>query len=132
VCFTRFVYFVSLLIFVAIMQSQFNLSLMAHSHLALVSLFVCYLFHIILSHLNTHVRWAVSEIRICRSLEASLCLIGVCGWRGASLLFALCLGKLMHPAPIIMPRSILGHCSRLCGHVCLAIFQAVGLVFAGH
>ena len=105
----------------------------SRSHRAFVSASVCLLFWITLSHLMTQTRWPASETRICRSLAAPRCLIGViCGcwfWCAGCLL---CFGELMHPIPRIRPRLISGHWFRLCGHICFASFQIVFLVFTGH
>jgi hypothetical protein len=69
--------FASLLIFVAIMRSQVSLLLMpmARSHLARTSSFVCCLFWMALSHRITQTRWAILEMKICRSLEVPLRLV---------------------------------------------------------
>ena len=115
------------------MRSQVSLSLIARSHLALVSSSVCCLFWMALSQRMTQTRWAVSVMKICKSLEAPLCLVEgfdgcccICAWIGLGS------GRSTHPIPSIRPRLISGHCSRPCGHVCAARFQAVCLVFVGH
>ena len=102
-------------------------------HLALISSSVCCLFWMTLSQRMTQTRWAVSVVKICRGLEAPLCLVeglgGCCcvgGW------FGLKSGKLTHLTSSIRLRLISSHCSQACGHVCSVRFQAVCRVSVGH
>ena len=60
--------FTSLLILVAIILSMVSLLLIFRIHLALISRVVLFLFCIMFSHLNTHIRWLAFETRICSSL----------------------------------------------------------------
>ena len=74
-------------------------------------------------HLKVQIRWPVSEIKICRSLDllrpfmvhpGLLLSLGGLSW-----------GRLRQPTLSIMLREISGQVCQPCGHVPLAFFQTV-------
>ena len=107
-------------IFVVVILSSVSLLLMLLSHLVWISFSVWCLCWMTCSHRNTHIRWADSVSRICRSLTAlpSVCLpccssFGCWGW----------LMLVMPPHPRMIPSVILGHWGFSWGQCSFASFQ---------
>ena len=107
-------------IFVAVILSLVSLLLMLLSHLVWISFSVWCLCWMTCSHRNTHIRWANSVSRICRSLTAppSVCLpccssFGCWGW----------LMLMMPPHPRMIPSVISGHWGFSWGQCSFASFQ---------
>ena len=93
-------------IFVAVILSLVSLLLMLLSHLVWISFSVWCLCWMTRSHRNTHIRWADSVSRICRSLTAPPSVrlpccssFGCWGW----------LMLVMPPHPRMIPSVISGH-----------------------
>jgi hypothetical protein len=76
----RFVYVLSCMIFVAVILSHVSHLLIFLCHLVFISSSVCSSLWIILSHLRTHMRWADSDIRICRRCVLPFWIAKVCGF----------------------------------------------------
>ena len=102
------------LILVAAILSSVSLQLITLNHLALASLLLCGLSCMTLSHLRTQIRWADSEISICRSLLAPLLPIGTCGGSPGLLVISSSGGpiKVLHPR--ITPRFMSKGGQELC------------------
>ena len=107
VCFTVWVDFASRLIFVVVSLSSVSLVLIAHVHLFFISLVVCEHSWITRSHLNTQIRWADSDSRICMSLVAPFGAVVSFPTRWC-IACAADSGKLMLPQPRMIPREMLG------------------------
>ena len=109
---------------VAVILSSVSLLFIALSHLDVASSFEWVISWITLSHQRTHIRWAASEINICRSRVAPLCFTeGPVFW--LFLLSWLASAVLRHKHPSIVPRLISGHRMSVCGHMFFAWFQTV-------
>lgn len=102
------------LIFIAVTWSSVSHVLIILYHLDLVSLSLCVDSLITHSHLNTHIRCAVSEMRMCRRWVAPLSHHSFRLLMGSAVCFAF-----RYPAPRIVPMSIV-RLSPVCGHVFLA------------
>lgn len=103
----RRVVLLSRLIFVAMILSMVNLSLIAFFQRAMISWFGWTSWLIDLPHLGTHIRWLASEIRICRSLVFPWDVIDIgLGPVCSGLLLS---GREMLPAPSIVPIVISSH-----------------------
>jgi len=102
-----------LLIIVAFILSVVSLSLIARSHLVLISLSVSIFSCITLSHLRTQMRYADSEMMIWRSQVGPWSVFRLCCGLFPSLSFGC---TFMQPHPRIIPRSISGQGVFRCGH----------------
>ena len=119
--------FLSCLVLCAVILSVVSLSFITLYHLFLIPGSSMFDPCMTRSHRITHIRWAASDRRICKSRRVARSLgvgFGICP---AFPLASYLLGVVRHPTPRIVPRFIFGQSSGACGHVCCARFQIVRL-----
>ena len=95
-----------------VILSAVSLSFIAWSHLVLIACLSRFFSWITCSHLNTHTRWAASDIRICRSrrvarswgVECALC----------SSRFRFLAGRVKAPVARMVPSVMFGQSSSVC------------------
>ena len=132
VFFINFVYVLFLSIFVAAILSHVSLSFIFLSHLALISSSEWTSSWIILSHRRTHIRWADSEMSICRRRVFPFWTVLVRGFLSFCSWGLFLFTMFRHPIPSIIPILMSGHGVSWCGHAFLARFQMIRFGLASH
>ena len=120
VSFINWVYFLSRLVWLALMRSVVSLSLITRSHRFWITCSFIASSCMTCLHLRTHTRWAASDMKIWRSRRIAFCFSEGGWWRSARLWGGRPSGRDRVPTPSTIPRFMFGHSSGAWGHMCCA------------